>query len=89
MKGWEKARGCKIEHQVAVEYGKEVLYCNQESKNMSKVLCFRSNNIDRIVDDMNNQFYSYRITNISTEFIGGVFFVWVVYENCQEIICLY
>lgn len=26
MKGWEKARGCKIEHQVAVEYGKEVLY---------------------------------------------------------------
>lgn len=28
MKGWEKARGCKIEHQVAVEYGKEVLYCN-------------------------------------------------------------
>ena len=26
MKGWEKARGCKIEHQVAVEYGKEVRY---------------------------------------------------------------
>ena len=28
MKGWEKARGCKIEHQVAVEYGKEIIYCN-------------------------------------------------------------
>lgn len=26
MKGWEKARGCKIEHQVAVEYGKEIMY---------------------------------------------------------------
>lgn len=26
MKGWEKTRGCKIEHQVAVEYGKEVRY---------------------------------------------------------------
>ena len=28
MKGWEKARGCKIEHQIAVEYGKEVIYEN-------------------------------------------------------------
>lgn len=28
MKGWEKARGCKIEHQVAVEYGKQVKYEN-------------------------------------------------------------
>lgn len=28
MKGWEKARGCKIEHQVAVEYDKEVMYEN-------------------------------------------------------------
>ena len=28
MKGWEKARGCKIEHQVAVEFGKEITYCN-------------------------------------------------------------
>lgn len=28
MKGWEKARGCKIEHQVAVEYGKEIKYTN-------------------------------------------------------------
>lgn len=28
MKGWEKARGCRIEHEVAVEYGKEVFYCN-------------------------------------------------------------
>lgn len=25
MKGWEKARGCKIEHEVAIEYGKEVI----------------------------------------------------------------
>lgn len=28
MKGWESARGCKIEHQVAVEYGKEIFYLN-------------------------------------------------------------
>lgn len=28
MKGWERARGCKIEHQVAVEYGKQVFYEN-------------------------------------------------------------
>lgn len=28
MKGWEKARGCKIEHQVAVEYRKEIMCCN-------------------------------------------------------------
>lgn len=28
MKGWNKARGCKIEHQVAVEYGKQVFYEN-------------------------------------------------------------
>ncbi len=28
MRGWEKARGCKIEHEVAVEYGKEVFYAN-------------------------------------------------------------
>ena len=26
MDGWEKARGCKIEHEVAVNYGKEVFY---------------------------------------------------------------
>lgn len=25
-KGWEKARGCKIEHDVAVAYGLDVLY---------------------------------------------------------------
>ena len=28
MKGWNKARGCKIEHEVAVEYGKQVFYEN-------------------------------------------------------------
>ena len=28
MKNWEKARGCKIEHQVAVEYGKQTFYEN-------------------------------------------------------------
>ncbi len=28
MKSWEKARGCKIEHEVAVEYGKQVFYEN-------------------------------------------------------------
>lgn len=28
MKGWEKARGCKVEHLVAVEYDKKIVYCN-------------------------------------------------------------
>lgn len=28
MKGWEKARGCKIEHEIAVEYDKEIFYEN-------------------------------------------------------------
>lgn len=28
MKGWEKARGCKIEHEVAVNYNKECIYEN-------------------------------------------------------------
>ena len=28
MKGWEKARGCVIEHLVAVKYDKEIVYCN-------------------------------------------------------------
>lgn len=28
MKGWEKARGCKIEHEVAVQYEKQVFYEN-------------------------------------------------------------
>lgn len=26
MKGWERARGCRIEHEVAVAYGREVVY---------------------------------------------------------------
>ncbi len=30
MKGWEKARGCRIEHEVAVQYGKKVYYENEE-----------------------------------------------------------
>ena len=29
MKGWEKARGCKIEHEVAAEYGKECRYVKE------------------------------------------------------------
>lgn len=28
MRGWEKARGCKIEHEVAVLYGKDIVYEN-------------------------------------------------------------
>lgn len=28
MKGWENARGCKIEHQVATAYGKFIKYEN-------------------------------------------------------------
>lgn len=26
MKGWQKARGCRIEHEVAVHYGKDIRY---------------------------------------------------------------
>lgn len=26
MKGWEQARGCRIEHEVATLYGKEIIY---------------------------------------------------------------
>ena len=25
-KGWENARGCKIEHEIAMEYGLEIIY---------------------------------------------------------------
>lgn len=28
MNGWEKARGCRIEHEVAVSYGKTLFYQN-------------------------------------------------------------
>lgn len=28
MHGWNKARGCKIEHEVAVEYNKRIIYMN-------------------------------------------------------------
>ena len=28
MEGWEKTRGCVIEHLVAVKYDKEIIYCN-------------------------------------------------------------
>lgn len=28
MKGWENARGCKIEHEVAINYNKECIYEN-------------------------------------------------------------
>lgn len=30
MSGWEKARGCRIEHEVAVQYGKKVYYENEK-----------------------------------------------------------
>lgn len=26
MRGWEYSRGCRIEHEVAVQYGKDVIY---------------------------------------------------------------
>ena len=26
MKGWEYSRGCRIEHEVAVQYGKKIMY---------------------------------------------------------------
>jgi hypothetical protein len=28
-KGWENARGCKIEHEVALQYGLDILYEEQ------------------------------------------------------------
>ena len=28
MNGWAEARGCKIEHLIAMEYGKEIRYLN-------------------------------------------------------------
>lgn len=30
MKGWERANGCRIEHQIAVSYGKRCIYENEE-----------------------------------------------------------
>jgi len=27
MEGWENARGCRVEHEVAREYGKYIKYC--------------------------------------------------------------
>lgn len=33
MSGWEYSRGCKIEHEVAVQYGKKILYENQLKMN--------------------------------------------------------
>ena len=30
-KGWDKARGCKIEHDVAVQYGLEVIYEEEDA----------------------------------------------------------
>lgn len=38
MKGWEKARGCKIEHEVAIEYGKDVFYENSSNADKIKQL---------------------------------------------------
>lgn len=32
---WENARGCKIEHDVAKEYGIEILYCNTIPKELT------------------------------------------------------
>ena len=29
MIGWEQSRGCRIEHEVAVQYGKKIIYENQ------------------------------------------------------------
>lgn len=31
-KGWEKARGCKIEHEVAKSYGLKIIYEDMEEK---------------------------------------------------------
>lgn len=32
--GWDKARGCKIEHACAMEYGVEILECNEKYENI-------------------------------------------------------
>ena len=31
LKGWEEARGCKIEHEIAKQYGIEVLYESEQA----------------------------------------------------------
>lgn len=36
MSGWEKARGCRIEHEVAVQYGKKVYYENEKIEKEEK-----------------------------------------------------
>ncbi len=35
-KGWEKARGCKIEHDAAVAYGLEIIYEDSEKVKSNK-----------------------------------------------------
>ena len=31
LKGWEEARGCKIEHEIAKQYGIEVIYESEQA----------------------------------------------------------
>lgn len=33
--GWDKARGCRIEHKIAEEYGLKILYESDEEKNLT------------------------------------------------------
>lgn len=53
MRGWEKARGCKIEHEVAVEYNKRLFYENYEVKNGTKYDLIKANLVEK-VDDTND-----------------------------------
>lgn len=33
VEGWEEARGCKIEHECAVQYGMPIIYCTYRKEN--------------------------------------------------------
>lgn len=56
-KGWENARGCKIEHQIAKEYGIEILYEEEQEDNLA------ADNNDIIENDINTLFIGFKQKN--------------------------
>ena len=53
-KGWENARGCKLEHDAAVAYGLEIIYEEQKGETpMVKVKCIqRFNDVTQPIEKM-------------------------------------
>ena len=41
-KGWQNARGCKIEHEIAKAYGLEVIYETEPKTTFKKIACENS-----------------------------------------------